>query len=275
MNKILYFSALLLPIILFSSFANAYYVNMIEPFNMTIPNNGNVMLGKVGPGQTFFITINSSVKNSAGLIIQRGWNELLVEKAPEGWLFANSPLNRANISIEISVPGNAKNGTYNFTFEAINIGNYSKLGNVIFHASINVTPDVFKLNIYPTQLNTGPSQPVPIYVSINNTGVSDNPFIITASGLPAWNNTLTVIALHHTTKVFKYPVYVDEPGVYSASISVASSSSPLIHKEESAVIDVNASLLNDYNALGEGALTFPIIYAPVYAVMNIIGKFFN
>ncbi|MGC8648649.1 MAG: hypothetical protein ACP5UN_00275 [Candidatus Micrarchaeia archaeon] len=259
----------------FISLTSATYVNMVEPFNYTIYNGKNVALGKVGPGQTFFITINSNATNPAGVLVERGWNELLITKAPSGWLFANSPLNRALVSIKVSVPGNAKNGTYNFTLKAVNTGNYSKLGNITFNASINVTTDVFKLNIYPTNITTGPSQPTPIYVSINNTGVSDNPFIISVVGLPAWENNMTVIALHHMTKVFKYPIYEDEPGVYPVSISVVSSSSPLIHKSENVEINIRASLLNDYKALGEGITVFPIIYAPAYAIMNIIGKFFN
>jgi hypothetical protein len=257
------------------SFSNATYVNMVEPYNATIYNNGNVILGKVGPGQVFYLAISSSTTNVNGIKVNEGWNKLLIVNAPVGWFVENSPLYISIISTKIVVPGNVKYGLYNFTFRAVNIGNYSKVGNLTFNASVNVTPNVFKLSVYPKNVTAGPGQPTPIYVVINNTGVSDSPFIISASGLPAWNYTATVIALHHTTKIFKYPIYENEPGLYDTIINVTSSASPLIHKNVTIIMNVQSSIINNYKAIGEGAITFPIIYAPVYAIMNIIGKFFN
>ena len=41
------------------SSAAGTYVNVTEPYNATLTNNGSIYLGKVGPGQTFSITISS------------------------------------------------------------------------------------------------------------------------------------------------------------------------------------------------------------------------
>lgn len=250
--------------------SHATYVNIIEPYNATVQQNGSVYLGSAGPGQTFYVTILANTTNSTGAAYQIGWDELQASSLPNGWISQNSPLYTTEPSIKITIAPQAANGTYGFNLTAINIGNYSKLGNLRFAAYVNVTPNVFKLSVTPTDLNAGPGQPSDIYVTINNTGVSDSPFVMTLHGLPAWNYTKTVIALHHTQDSFAYPVFVDEPGVYHVGLYVSSIASPLIYKQSNITVTTKASIANDYAALGQGALTFPIIYAPAYAVMYLI-----
>ncbi len=254
------------------SSAGATYVSVIEPYNVTIQQNGSVLLGKVGPGQTFYITISAATTNATGAVFSRGWNKLVATGVPQGWIVQNSSLNGADLSLKVDPSPNAQNGTYSFNLTAINTGNYSKLGSLSFTALINVTPDVFVLQVSPVNVSTGPGQPVPLYITINNTGVSDNPFVITMTGLPAWNATETVIALHHTTGVFTYPIYEGSPGVYKAQINVSSGSSPLVYKKGNVTLTIQASLLNDFNAVGQGAIGFPVILQPVYAVMYLIGR---
>lgn len=258
------------PAIAFSQGVTGPYVTMLQPSNATILQRGSVYLGKVGPGQTFYITISSTTQNSSGYMYQLGWNQLSASSLPRGWLVQNSPLNIETPSIKITVSPTAPNGTYGFNVTALNIGNYSGLGNVEFAAYVNVTPNVFKLNVTQTNITSAPGVPYNIYVNINNTGVSDAPFNITLHGLPAWNSSKTVIALHHTQDSFVYPIYVDEPGVYHISLYVSSTSSPLIYKQTKIKFTTKATLAGDYAALGQGALAFPIVYAPAYAVMYLI-----
>lgn len=250
--------------------SRASYVNITEPYNATVMQNGSIYLGKVGPGQTFYITISAATTSATGEVYNIGWDELLATNLPNGWITANSPLYTSTPSIKITVAPQAANGTYSFNVTALNLGNYSKLGNLRFLAYVNVTPDVFKLNVTPTNISAGPGQPQNIYVTINNTGVSDSPFNITLHGLPAWNYSKTVIALHHTQGGFEYPVYVNEPGVYHVELYVSSIASSLIYKQSNITITTKATVPNDYAALGNGALTFPIVYAPAYAVMYLI-----
>ena len=183
----------------------------------------------------------------------------------------NSSLNNEALSAEIKVAPQLAYGQYSLNITAINTGNYSGLGALKFTATVNVTPNVFKLSTSPSVLRAGPGQPAEILVKINNTGVSDSPFVITLGGIPAWNTTDTVIALHHTTGTFKYPVYENEPGVYNIKLYVNSSASPLISKESNLTLVVGASVRNDYSALSQGVPLFPIIYEPAYAVMYFIG----
>ena len=267
--------ALVIAVVTISTFASAMYVNVLEPYSTTLHNGNSIFLGNVGPGQTFYVTISSATANATGAINNLGWNELTVSNLPSGWVAENSALNTPNLSVEITPSSITQNGTYNFTLNAINIGNYSKLGNVTISAQINVTPNVFKLTAYPSEIQAGPGEPAEIYISINNTGVSDSPFSIAAYGLPAWNTTEDVIALHHTSENFTYQVYEDTPGIWTVNLHVESYGSPLIYKQTNVTLVVNASLLNDYHAIGQGAIAFPIIYEPAYAIMYLISLLFK
>jgi len=260
----------MLAIIAVAALAHASYVNITEPYNTTVIQNSSVYLGKVGPGETFYVTISATTTNQTGASVPIGWDELEASSLPNGWLSTNSPLYTSSPSIKIAVSPQAPNGTYSFNLSAINVGNYSKLGTLRFTAYVNVTPDVFKLDVTPTSISAAPGVPADIYVSVNNTGVSDSPFNITIHGLPAWNLSETVIALHHTVGYYTYPVYENEPGQYNIQLYVSSVSSPLVNKQSSITLTTKASVPNDYAALGQGALTFPIVYAPAYAVMYLI-----
>lgn len=253
---------------------NAAYVNITSPFNYTVTGNSTVALGNVGPGQTFYVTISSATNNGV-FNFSRGWNKLVATDLPAGWIVQNSSLNNQALSVEITVAPKEPDGVYSFTLNAINLGNYSGLGTLSFIAAVNVTPNVLRLSTSPSVITAGPGQPSEVSVTINNTGVSDAPFIISIAGIPAWNTTDTVIALHHTKETYQYPIYVNEPGVYNVKLYVNSTASPLISKESNLTLIVAASLANDYSALGQGAPLFPITYEPAYAVMYFIGLLFK
>jgi len=249
---------------------SAAYVNITEPYTATLQQNGSIYLGKVGPGQTFYVTISAATTNQTGATVNPGWDELLASSLPNGWITQNSPLYGLYPSTKITVAPNAANGTYAFNLEAVNFGNYSKIGSINIKAYVNVTPDVFVLSVSPTQITAGPGQPSAVYVTINNTGVSDSPFLITVHGLPGWNSSKTVIALHHTVGQFTYPIYENEPNVYRLQVYASSVSSPLIYEQSNITLTTRATIASDYSALGQGSIIFPIIYAPAYSVMYII-----
>ena len=262
--------ACMLALIASACIAGASYVSVVEPYNATVKTNGSMYLGKVGPGQTFFVTISGTTTDSTGNVLNLGWNKLVATDIPAGWLVQNSSLYNPTLSVKMTVAPNASNGTYAFNLTAINIGNYSKIGSIRFKAYVNVTPNVFILYVHPTSISAGPGEPASVYVQINNTGVSDSPFVISSQGLPGVNSTQTVIALHSTTQQFVYAIYENEPGIYGLKLRVSSLSSPRIYKETSISLKIAASVPNDYEALGQGALAFPIIYAPAYAIMYLI-----
>ena len=255
--------------------SSAAYVSIVEPYNITVQSNSSVFIGKAGPGQTFYVTISSATANSTGYMLSQGWNKLVASGVPSGWIAQNSSLYNSYPTAKVTVSPSAINGTYMFDLTAVNVGNYSKVGSVTFHIYVNVTPDVFKLNVTPTSISAGIGQPAKVYVRINNTGVSDSPFIIGMKGLPAWNSNSTIIALHHTSQSFVYQIFAGEPGVYRTTLRVSSASSALISQQSNITLTVQASIPNDYAAIGEGTLAFPIVYEPAYAVMYLINLLFN
>ncbi|MCL4373440.1 MAG: hypothetical protein M1360_00190 [Candidatus Marsarchaeota archaeon] len=256
----------------FAAYANGTYVNVVEPYNATINPNGSIFLGNVGPGEPFYITISSATTNRSGAFLDYGWNQFVAYGLPPGWVVVNSALNVPQLSVKITASPQAQNGTYKFYLKAINTGNYSKIGNLTFSALVNVTPNVFNLNVYPSSISVGPGQPALIHIGINNTGVSDSPFTISVSGAPAWSYEETVIAPHSTSKTFAYSIYEDEPGLYKLRLAVNSSASSLVSKTVGIDMLVKASIPNDYSAIGQGAIAFPNIYAPAYSVMYLIDK---
>ncbi len=258
-------------LLLLSTAANATYLSVIGPVSANLTQNQSVYLGKVGPGQSFYVLANATTTNSSGTkVINIGWDRLYASGLPQGWSMQASPLYENPMKMKVTVSPNAPYGQYKLTLQAENVGNYSKLGNLTFYAYVNVTPDVFKLNVNPTYISTGTGQPANLYINISNTGISDDPFIINAYGLPAWNVSYQVISLHGTSKTFIYPVFIDEPGSYNFNLTVSSSSSGLISQSYGITLVSQASLLNDYSAIGQGVVLSPIIYGPVYSVMLLI-----
>ncbi|MEM3841197.1 MAG: hypothetical protein QXN59_00670 [Candidatus Micrarchaeaceae archaeon] len=245
-------------------------VHIIEPYSANVTNGSTLILGKVGPGQTFYITINSTAENKTGFPVSYGWNIVNASGLPPGWFAQPERTDSLSPTLEIRPSPSAATGNYAFRVTATNIGNYSGLGNVTFTSIVNVTPDVFSVKVSPKILHAAVGVPAYVDVNISNLGVSDNPFLINATGLPAWNRSIEVIALHGTSKIFEYPIVESSPGVYPINISVSSITSPLVRKHLYMTLDISQSLGNDYEALGYGDLIFPIIYEPVYAVLYII-----
>lgn len=231
--------------------AASTYLAVQAPVSATLYNNGNIYLGKVGPGESFYVLANSSTINSTGSPVSPiGWDTLTALNLPSGWSAQASPLYESPMKMKITVAPNAPDGSYTFLVRAVNVQNYSGIGNLTFTARINVTTDVFKLQVSPLQVSSGIGQPTDLGVVINNTGISDDPFLITARGLPAWNFTDSVISLHAHSTLFMYPIFANEPGIYTFNLTVASSTSPLIVQSYPVSFYVNASLYNDYKAIG-------------------------
>ncbi len=260
--------ALLLCFVITSINGSSLYVT--EPYNATLNNNGSTYLGKVGPGQSFYLVAKSSTENASGVTVIKGWNRLYVSNLPAGWLATNSSLYGSDLSISITPAPNAS-GIYSFKVTAVNIGNYSKIGSISFTAYVNVTPDVFSIRVFPTHLVASPGAPAYFNITINNTGLSDSPFGIQVSGLPSFHTTTQeVIAMHGTSKTVRYELYENEPGIYHATVKVESIASSEISKEANITFTVKPTFKGDISALSYGGLIFPIIYEPVYAVLYLI-----
>jgi hypothetical protein len=208
-------------------------------------------------------------------MVSLGWDQFIAVSLPTGWTSQPSPLYENPMKMKITVAPNAENGTYWMVLRAVNSGNYSKLGNLTFKAYINVTPDVFTSSVSPLNISAGVGQPTNLQVVINNIGASDDPFMINAYGLPAWNMPTEVIASHYRTNTYIYPVFENEPGVYLFNLTINSTTSPLIHQTYPIMLTTHASLFNDFSATGQGVVLSPIIYEPAYAVMLLLNDIYR
>lgn len=253
----------------------ATYLSVIGPVSTTLYNSQTIYLGKVGPGESFYVLANPNTSTATGNYVNIGWDTLTTVNLPGGWSSQASPLYENPMKMKVTVSPTAHYGNYTLEIRAVNVQNYSGLGNLTFYGIVNVTPNVFELNVSPTSLSSGIGQPVNIYLTINNTGISDDPFIISAKGLPAWNVSEEVISLHSTTNKFTYPVFGNEPGVYSFNLTVSSATSALISESYPLKFTVQESLLNDYAAVGNGIGLSPIIFEPAYVFMSVLGYLYG
>ncbi len=250
--------------------SNATYLGIIGPSSATLANGQSIHLGKVAPGESFYILASATTTNASGFTVNIGWDQLTAPVLQSGWSSQPSPLYANPMKLKVTVPSNAAYGTYNMTIRAVNLyhntENYS-LGNLTVTAYVNVSPDVYNITVSPTMINSGIGQPTNIYINVNNTGISDDPFKINAYGLPAWNLSDQVVVLHGHRSTYIYPVYVNEPGTYNFNIDVNSTTSPSVSTSVPVTIVAQASLLNDYSAVGQGVILSPVILEPSYELM--------
>lgn len=255
--------------------ANATYLSIQGPASGTLYNNGTIYLGQIGPGESFYVLASATTTNASGTTVNIGWDQLEAVSLPNGWNAQSSPLYENPMKMKITTAPYTQNGTYTLVLRAVNVQNYSRLGNLTIYAKVNVTPNVFNLTVSPRSIHIGTGQPTNLYIGINNTGISDDPFYISAYGLPAWNVTDQVVALHSTKNTYIYPVYVNEPGTYIFNLTVSSSTSPLIHRSYPVKLVAQASLLNDYGAVGQGVVMSPVIFEPAYSVMLLLSDLYR
>ena len=254
---------------------NATYLQISGPVSAALHQNDSIQLGKVGPGESFYVLASAATTNASGSEINIGWDTLKAVSLPDGWSAQASPLYENPMKLKITVAPTAATGNYTMVLQAVNIGNYSRLGNLTINARIEVTLDVLDTNVLPGKLLAGVGQPVNLNVYMNNTGASDDPFIIEATGLPVLNAPYEVIAKHGSVSRFLYPVFVNEPGVYPFNLTINSTTSPLIHKTYKEELVVQSSVLNDYSATGQGLVISPLIYEPSYAFMLLLNSVYK
>jgi hypothetical protein len=253
----------------------ASYLIVQGPVSGLLYEGGNVTLGKIGPGESIYILASATTQNKSGAIINIGWDTLKALSLPQGWTAQPSPLYENPMKMKITASPDTPTGTYKIVVRAVNVGNYSKLGNLTFNAYIYISNDVFSAKVEPQSLVSGISQPVNVRIMINNTGASDDPFMINAYGLPAWDVPTQVIASHTSVSTYQYPIYANEPGEYNFNLTINSTTSPTLRQTFPIKLVAQASLLNDYSATGQGVVLSPIIYEPAYAFMLLLNNLYH
>jgi hypothetical protein len=118
----------------------------------------------------------------------------------------------------------------------------------------------------------GIGQPARFEIVVNNKGNAGDTFRISSKGVHKWDFTKLVYIPPQSSKVISYEVAAFEEESYSSLITVESSSSGRVSASEPIILHVRPDLLSDYKAVNNGALFFPIIEAPVYALIGLLSN---
>ena len=265
-----------LALLLFAGFAFAIFANVKEPVSQTLYPLESVRLGNAGPGQAIYLVVDRGTDggNCPGDYCADGWDTVVATRLPAGWQVDPSPYYENPMKIKIKIAPDSFDGEYNLTLVAVDEGNYDGLGNMTFHAIVNVSRDVFEISVEPSRVETGVGQPAVYYVKIRNTGVASDPFEIKVrdGDLPAWRFKRTVLVNYGSERIIPYEVVLDEESERIFHIEVVSLSSPVIRKEMSLVIDSKSSLVADWKATTHGVLIFPAIMQFVYGLVGLLSQ---
>ncbi|MEM3791462.1 MAG: hypothetical protein QXL16_01900 [Candidatus Micrarchaeaceae archaeon] len=255
---------------LFLSYAP--YLKIENPVNATLYNGNTVYIGSVSPGGSFYIVASANTTNYTGYKVNIGWNEFEAKSLPNGWFSAPTSLYSNPMKLRITVGNNTSYGIYNITLEAINVGNYSRIGNITIHALVNVSSKVFNISVEKNVVDSRIGIPANVVVKIRNNGMADEPFVIYSRSLPSFQKNLTVVSISNSTGTFNYTVEEYYNGVYNFTLFVNGTFSPYVRKSFREVLFIEPSFETDIASFGYGIPIFPPYFTPIYALIYLIQK---
>ena len=263
---------------MFSGPVFAIYAHASEPVDNTLYPGDSVDVGKAGPGQTVYLIVDRATDGGTcpNNFCPDGWDTVVgVEDGiPHGWEVEASPLQETPMKLKIKIAPDAEEGQYNLTLAVVDEGNYNGLGNMTIHAIVTVSRDVFEITVTPTRVETGVGQPAVYYIKIRNTGAASDPFEIKVreGDLPVWNYKKTALVNYGSERTIPYEVVLDEEAERTFTIDVTSLSSSQIHKEMSVIVDSRPDIVTDWKATTHGLMMFPILEAPIYAIVGLLSQ---
>src|SRR5271157_3710116 len=154
-------------LLLLTAVAGATYVNIEEPVHSMgmFENSTPLNIGIAGPGQTVSIVADRVTIGPDEKIHDPGWDQLVITDLPPGWSTEASPLYETPMEAKIKIAPNATDGAYTFSATAVNYGNITGLGNLTVQISLNVSKDVFTIDITPDTVETGVGEPAIYYIN--------------------------------------------------------------------------------------------------------------
>lgn len=259
---------------LLAAHAFAAELNVIRPVDRVVQDGSEILLGDVGPGQTVFLEANALVESGGKFGLGGRWDRLEITDVPEGWNSEDSLLYEQPLKARVKVAPDAADGDYVILARAVDIDGQEELGQVDLRLRVRVTRGVFAMEVEPTRVETGATQPASFTITIRNSGVASDAFEISSDGVPAWNFRKTVFVPYGTARQVQYEFASSEEGEYAPVIRVRSVSSPLVGGEKKVSLGVSTSLWSDYRATNNGLLLFPVFEQAAYSVMGLISNLF-
>ena len=252
--------------------APLFAIQMIEPELRELSEGDTIDMGTMGPGQTVEIQIHPKVYVGGLNGTGGNYDRAYATNLPHGWASKPSKLYGNPLQVTITSGPYTEEGVYTIPIAVEDEGNGENLGVVNFNLKIKVSEDVMDFSVYPTAREVGIGQPARFQITINNRGNAGDTFKVRAEGVSKWEFTKLIYIPPRSSKTILYEVAAFEEEFYTSTITVESSASSRVssHKEISLV--VRPDVLSDYKAVNNGALLFPIIEAPIYALIGLLSN---
>lgn len=253
-------------VLLISAMCISAYADIASPVSKRLQSEGAVFLGIAGPGQTVKLAV---AKECEGKV----WDRLYIisESLPTGWEKEDGLWYESPMQASIKIGGDAPNGEY--TIKAKLVDEYEGLGEMEFFVTVNVSREVFDVEVLNPSLETGVGQPGAYKLILKNLGTASDVFRISVKGMPAWIYTKTVVVPRSSEKEVIYEIVANERGSYPLEINVTSISSELIGKQSKVSFTAQPSLISNMKACANGMLMFPIPLMSIYSLIGFISNF--
>jgi len=150
--------------------------------------------------------------------------------------------------------------------------NGEQLGNITIPIRMHITWDVIETEVSPSTVKSGQGQPAQYDITIMNKGAASDVFEVSAVGPKRWAFKKQIFVPAHSSKIVRYEIAGDEPGIYQNTIKVVSASSEHIASDMKVTLEVKQSLFVDYGATNRGTILFPIFEAPTYAIAGLLSN---
>ncbi len=261
--------------VLAALFACVAAVSVLSPVFAQVEQGSEIIIGNVGPGQTFSVVVDPKVATGGAYGTGGAYDQLSASSLPEGWASAPSKLYANPLQSDITVPKDASDGDYVVALRLWDEAGNKGLGNdVEFTAKVTITHDVMDMTVVPTKITTGAGQPARYAITIVNKGMANDVFTVGSSGVRNWEFRRSIYIPSQTTKVINYEVVGDDEADYDVKIWARSSSSDNIGAEVPVSLRVNTDLFSDFKAMNKGVLLFPATEAPLYFIVGLLSNFF-
>ncbi len=251
---------------------SVFSIQMIEPMLIEISEGQIIGLGTMGPGQTVEIQLHPKVYEGGIHGIGGNYDQAYAYSLPPGWDTQPSKIYGNPLQVKITSAPDTEEGLYTVPVMVEDEGNGEKLGNITFYLRIRISEDVMDFDVLPSNVDAGIGQPARFELIINNTGNAGDTFKVSAEGVSKWEFSKLMYIPPRSSKTVTYEVAGFEEETYLTDITVESSSSSRVSKTKSISLKVHPDLLSDYKAVNNGALLFPIIEAPLYALAALISN---
>ena len=253
--------------------SSLFAVSIVSPISKEIEEGTEILIGDVGPGQTFAVAVDPKATVGGKFGFGGAYDKMSASSLPSGWSSTPSKLYGNPLQTDITVAKDAPDGEYAVELTLWDEAGASGLGqNVSFKVKVQVRRDVIDMKVEPQYLSVGAGQPARYTITVLNKGIANDLFTIGSIGVRKWAFQKQVYIYSGTSKTLTYEIAGDEEADYEVKMFARSSSSDAIYAERPVQLRVNTDLFADYRAVNRGVLLFPLTEAPVYFIVGLLSN---